>query len=45
MPIADATSLDQSDIKDGALEIQRGKTSKKLRITIEGELKAVIERV
>ena len=41
----DAAHTMLKQIKDGALEIQQGKTSKKLRITIEGELKAVIEHV
>lgn len=39
---ADTLALDQSDIKNGVLEIQQGKTGKRLRITIEGELEAVI---
>lgn len=42
---ADTLSLDERDIKEGALEIQQGKTGKKLRITIEGELAKVIARI
>lgn len=42
---ADTLALDQSDIKNGVLEIQQGKTGKRLRITIEGELEAVIHRI
>ncbi|WP_394065284.1 tyrosine-type recombinase/integrase [Alcaligenes sp. WGS1538] len=42
---ADTLGLDERDVRDGALEIQQGKTGKKLRITIEGELAAVITRI
>ncbi|RSE59023.1 integrase [Alcaligenes faecalis] len=42
---ADTLGLDERDIRNGALEIQQGKTGKKLRITIEGELAKVIARI
>lgn len=42
---ADVLKLSRTDIKDGALHIEQNKTGKKLRITIEGELDAVIKRI
>lgn len=42
---ADVLKLSQADIKDGALTIEQNKTGKRLRIIIEGELAAVIERI
>lgn len=42
---ADTLALGQGDIKNGTLEIQQGKTGKKLRITVEGELADVIARI
>lgn len=42
---ADTLSLDERDIRDGALEIQQSKTGKKLRITVEGELAEVVARI
>jgi integrase len=42
---ADVLKLARTDIKDGALWVEQNKTGKRLRIAIEGELAAVIERV
>lgn len=42
---ADTLCMRATDIKDGALHIQQGKTSKKLRIEIIGALAALIERI
>lgn len=42
---ADVLKLSRGDIKDGALWIEQNKTGKKLRISIEGELAAVLARV
>jgi integrase len=42
---ADVLKLSQADIKDGALTVVQNKTGKRLRIAIEGELAAVIERI
>jgi len=42
---ADVLKLSRSDIKDGALWIKQNKSGAKLRISIEGELAAVIQRI
>lgn len=42
---ADVLKLSQSDIKDGALTVVQNKTGKRLRIAIEGELAAAIDRI
>lgn len=42
---ADVLKLSQADIKDGELHIEQNKTGKRLRIVIEGDLAAVIERI
>jgi len=42
---ADTLALDEGDIKDGLLEVRQGKTRKKLRIVVQGELEAVIARI
>jgi integrase len=42
---ADVLKIVVSDIFDGTLSIVQNKTGKKLRITIEGELSLVIERI
>lgn len=42
---ADVLKLSRGDIKDGALWIEQNKTGKKIRISIEGELAAVLARV
>ena len=41
----DTLNYDERDIRDGFLLIDQGKTGKKLRMEIVGELKAVIERI
>lgn len=42
---ADVLKLSRSDIKEGALWLRQNKTGHKLRIAIEGELAALIERM
>jgi integrase len=42
---ADVLSASELDIKDGALHFEQGKTGKKLRIQIVGELAILIERI
>lgn len=42
---ADMLSMKQTDIKDDALWLQQGKTGKRLRISIEGELSALLARI
>ncbi|NII10294.1 tyrosine-type recombinase/integrase [Oleiagrimonas sp. C23AA] len=42
---ADTLRMDEAHIKDGCLEVRQGKTSKKLRVTIDAELRAIIARV
>jgi len=42
---ANVLALDEQDIRDGMLEIQQGKTRKKLRIAVQGELASVIGRI
>jgi integrase len=42
---ADVLKLTRADIKDGAVSVQQNKTGAKLRITIEGELAELIERI
>lgn len=42
---ADVLKLQRSDIRDGALWFTQGKTGKKLRIDVTGELAAVITRI
>jgi integrase len=42
---ADTRSYDDTDIRDGALHIKQGKTNTKRRIEVQGELKAVIDRI
>lgn len=42
---ADVLKLTRADIKEGAIWIKQGKTGAKLRITIEGELAALLERI
>lgn len=41
----DTLNYDERDIKDGFLFIGQGKTGKKLRMEVTGELKAVIDRI
>jgi integrase len=42
---ADVLKLARTDIKDGELFIKQNKTGKRIRIAIEGELAAVIQRI
>ena len=42
---ADVLKIQRSDIRDNALWITQGKTGKKLRIDVTGELAAVVSRV
>ena len=42
---ADVLKMQRSDVRDGALWITQGKTGKKLRIEVTGELAAVITRI
>ena len=42
---ADVLKLQRSDIRDGALRFTQGKTGKKLRIEVTGELATVIVRI
>jgi len=42
---ADVLKITRADIKEGELWVTQNKTGKKLRVTIQGELQAVIERI
>lgn len=42
---ADTLKMSAADIKDGAIHIQQGKTGKKLRIAITGELEKLLARI
>jgi integrase len=42
---ADVLKLSRADIKDGALHIQQAKTKKRLRIQIEGQFAALLQRL
>lgn len=42
---ADVLKFTRNDIKEGALWIEQNKTGKRLRIAIEGELAAVVQRI
>ncbi len=42
---ADVLKLQRADVRDGALWITQGKTGKKLRIEVTGELARVVERI
>jgi hypothetical protein len=41
----DITGFRETDIRDGHLEVLQGKTGKRLRIAVVGELKAVVDRI
>jgi integrase len=41
----DTTAFRETDIRDGHLEVLQGKTGKRLRIAVVGELKAVVNRI
>lgn len=42
---ADTLSISEADIRNGEIEITQGKTGKRLRISIQGDLKEVIDRI
>lgn len=42
---ADVLQMARTDIRDGCLEVRQGKTGKRLRIELTGELGAVVERI
>lgn len=42
---ADTLKMSRADIKNGEVQVEQNKTGKKLRISIEGELKLVIDRI
>lgn len=42
---SDVLRMDETSIRDGMMHIQQGKTGKRLRLDIEGELFEVIERI
>lgn len=42
---ADVLKFSRGDVKDNALHIEQNKTGKKLRISIEGELAALVDRI
>lgn len=42
---ADVIGMSETDIQDGALLVQQGKTKTKLRIEIKGELKTLIDKI
>lgn len=42
---SDTLGYDETDIRDGSLLVQQGKTGKKLRMEIVGELAALIDRI
>lgn len=42
---ADVIAFNQANIQDGMLHIDQGKTSKKLRMAIEGQLEVLLEKI
>lgn len=42
---ADVIKMYKTDIQDGVLHVQQGKTKTKLRISVTGQLKSVIDRI
>lgn len=42
---ADVVAMSSTDIQDNMLQIDQGKTSKKLRMLIEGQLEALLKRI
>lgn len=42
---ADVLKMSRMDLREGYLEVRQGKTGKRLRISVEGELSEVIERI
>jgi integrase len=43
--VTDTLAMSEADIRDGYLHVAQGKTGKRLRIAVEGQLNDVIERV
>jgi integrase len=43
--LGDVIRMKRADIRDGALSVTQGKTGKKMRIRIEGNLSTVIDRI
>lgn len=42
---ADTLRMSEMDVRDGVLHVQQGKTRAKLRIAVDGELAALLERI
>jgi integrase len=42
---ADTLKMQETDIRDGMIDVEQGKTGAKIRMLIEGELKVVIDRI
>jgi integrase len=42
---ADVLKMARTDVREGCLEVKQGKTGKRLRIELTGELAAVVERI
>ena len=42
---ADVLKMARTDVRDGCLEVRQGKTGKRLRIELTGELGALVERI
>lgn len=42
---ADVLAADERDIRDGTMSVRQGKTGKRLRIAVEGELAALLARI
>lgn len=43
--VADVLRMAETDIRDGAIEVQQNKTGAKLRIAVKGELRTLIDRM
>lgn len=43
--VSDTLKMSEADIKDGVIHVNQGKTEKRLRINITGELKTLIDRI
>ncbi|MEO6921529.1 MAG: tyrosine-type recombinase/integrase [Collimonas sp.] len=42
---SDVLKIDERDLREGSIEVQQNKTTKKQRIAIEGELAVLIDRI
>lgn len=42
---ADVLKFDRTDLKDEQLTVVQNKTGKRLRVSVEGQLAAVVERI